>query len=69
MKTQTTAQLIETARKHLGKGCMVSSARQCLDDAVALLDAGDDRGARQRARHSIVYSVGVFHPDYANSGQ
>lgn len=59
----TTQQVLALARKHLG-GAMESSARLCLADAVALLDAGDLEGAKARALKSLKFSVGVFHADF-----
>lgn len=57
------ADIIELANRHLGAGCMVSSARLCLDDARQLL-AASCADARQRALRSLAYSVGILHPDY-----
>lgn len=60
----TTASMIETAEKHIGKGAMVSSAKLCLDDAVEMAARGDYRATRMWAMRSLAYSVGIFHPDY-----
>lgn len=59
--------LIALARKHIGSGTMESSARLCLDDAVALKESGDLFPAWYRALRSLDYSVGVFHPDYVRA--
>jgi hypothetical protein len=57
------------ARKHIGSGSMVSSARLCLADAVALFDAGKLTLAKERALKSIAYSVGICHPDYERAAR
>jgi len=59
-----THKIIIIARKHLGKGEMVSSAEVCLSDAINLYDSGELDVAKTRALKSIAYSVGVFHQDY-----
>lgn len=62
-----TGLIIELARKHIGKGSMVSSAQLCLDDAVRLASEGRQGYARERAIKSLQYSVGIFHQDYINA--
>lgn len=52
------------AKKHIGEGEMVSSAEFCLDDAMKCWKAGAYESAKQWARKSLSYSVGIFHPDY-----
>ena len=59
-----TRKVIILARKHVDTGEMVSSARQRLADAVQLYDNGDFDAAKIAARHSLLYSIGAFHPDY-----
>lgn len=59
-----TDKIIILARKHIGKGKMVSSAELCLSDAIDLYDSGNFPHAKQRALKSLAYSVGVFHQDY-----
>jgi hypothetical protein len=66
----TTNEILILARKHIGNGAaMDSSARVCLDDAVALFDKGDLLAAQERAVKSLGYSVGVFHNDYKRANQ
>lgn len=60
----STDKVFALARKHLGSGAMESSARICLEDAMALNERGLLDLARARALKSIAYSVGVFHADY-----
>lgn len=55
---------LRMARKHLGEGSMVSSARLCMADAVELFEAGEYDRAQERALKSLAYSVGILHPDY-----
>ena len=54
------------ARKHVvfGEAEMHSSARVCLEDAIACYEMGDFESARARAAKAISYMVGVFHADY-----
>lgn len=56
-------EVLALARKNLG-GEMESSARLCLQDAVRLQDDGNFEASRARALKSLVYSVGVFSPEY-----
>lgn len=63
----TATQIIALAQKHIGQGSMASSARVCLNDAIALLAAKNEEGAKKRARDSLLYSVGAFHLDYRNA--
>ena len=58
-----TEKVMALARKHLG-GDMESSARLCLADAVSLYNKGEYTYAKKRALDSLLYSVGIFHPDY-----
>ena len=53
---------IATAARHAHKG-MPGSAALCLQDARLVLARGDHASAIQRARDSLLYSVGVFHVD------
>lgn len=69
MAQLTVAQVLSLARKHIGSGSMVSSARLCLADAVKLADEGELGYARERAIQSLKYSVGVFHPDFAKASK
>ena len=58
-------QVIELAKKHVDNGAAMStSARLCLDDAIALQAQGKCTEARNRAVKSLQYSVGIFHEDY-----
>ena len=57
-------EILEIARRHVGKGVMVSSAKLCLADAEKLLAAGDVVHAKDRALKAIAYSVGMMHRDY-----
>lgn len=58
-------QVIELAKRHVDNGAaMASSARLCLDDAIALQAQGKCVAARNRAVKSLQYSIGVFHKDY-----
>jgi hypothetical protein len=57
-------QILILARRHLGKGEMDSSARLCLNAAIAAKDDGSYTFAKIWARKSIKYSVGIMHPDY-----
>lgn len=59
-----TVKIIELAEKHIGKGCMISSAELCLVDAKNLFSKGENEYASKRALKSLCYSVGVFHEDY-----
>ena len=62
--------VITLARKHVGNGAtMESSARLCLEDAVALKDAGKLDDAKRRALKSLAYSVGILHADYARAAK
>jgi hypothetical protein len=58
------AQTIAVARKHLGKGSMVSSAQLNLQEAIAAFARGELPTAKDRALRSLQYSVGAFHEDY-----
>ncbi len=60
----TTANVIELARKHVGTGNMVDSARVCLSDAVEMSNRGNLELAKVRAVKSLAYSVGILHADY-----
>lgn len=60
----TTKEVIELARKHQNKGSMATSAQLCLSDAEHLVNTQRANYARERALTSLMYSVGVFHPDY-----
>lgn len=60
----TTSEAIRLARKHIGSGEMVSSARLALADAISLEAEGKLDLAKDRALDSLAYSVGVFHADY-----
>ena len=60
----TTNDVIRLARKHLGQGTMESSARLCLTDAIRHLENGDLADARNAAKRSLAYSVGILHMDY-----
>jgi hypothetical protein len=64
----TTADIIISARKHLG-GQMESSARLCLQDAVEAFDRGDYDAARDRAVRSLAYSVGILHHAYQRASK
>ena len=55
---------IATARWHQEKGEMASSAKLCADDAIDLYEQGSIVSAYRRAKDSLSYSVGLFHPDY-----
>lgn len=58
-------EIIDLASRRVMDGCTLnSSAALCLDDAIALLTAGNLNAARTRALKSLEYSVGVFHADY-----
>ena len=60
-----TDKVIILARKHVGNGsAFESSARVCLEDAVALSAEGKLDAAKARAIKSLAYSVGEFHKDY-----
>lgn len=68
-ETMNTHEVITLARKHLGKGGMISSAEVCLADAIELYDAGKLDYAKARALKSIAYSVGVFNTDYIRAAK
>lgn len=55
---------IRLAQVHEHEGRMPSSAQLAAGDAVKCFNRGDYTSARMRARDSLSYSVGVFHPDY-----
>jgi uncharacterized protein (UPF0332 family) len=55
-----TVKIIELAEKHIGKGCMISSAELCLVDAKNLFSKGENEYASKRALKSLCYSVGVL---------
>ena len=55
---------IRLAQLNAHKGALASSAAVCAADAVACFNAGDFDFAYSRARESLRYSVGVFHPAY-----
>ena len=57
------------ARKHLGKGSMDSSARLCLQDAIACQSCGYLDFAKSWAIKSLSYSVGIFHADYQRASK
>jgi hypothetical protein len=61
--------ILNIARKHLGKGEMKSSARLCLAEAISLLDNGEYDLAKEWALKSIAYSVGMFHADYVRASK
>jgi len=59
---------INLASRHIqNDAAMQSSAVLCLKDAVKLANSGDYKSAKIRALKSLRYSVGVFHPDYADA--
>lgn len=61
-----TAQALTLARRHVANNLdYLSSARLCLADAESLMLLGKSASALRRARDSLAYSVGVFHPDFA----
>lgn len=55
------------AEGHAHKAEMRSSADLCIADAKACAVRGDYAAAAKRAAESMAYSVGVFHPDYADA--
>ena len=55
-----THQIIQLAKKHVGKGNRTAAAQWCLNEAIH----GDPEYARSRAIKSLAYSVGVYHEDY-----
>jgi len=61
---QVSAEAIEVAKKFLGQGNMVSSAKVALKDAEAVFKMAAYWSAAQRALVSLSYSVGVQHPTY-----
>ena len=64
--TETQAyEALRLAQLNAHKGSLASSAAMCVADALACFNAGDYAHAIVRARESLRYSVGVFHPDYA----
>lgn len=64
--TETQAyEAVRLAQLNAHKGQLASSAALCAQDALACFNAGDFAHAFSRARESLRYSVGVFHPDYA----
>lgn len=58
--------VIIAARKHLG-GPMESSALLCLEDAIRLKNEGKYKLAQNYALRSLVYSVGILSPVYAEN--
>ena len=58
--------LIIAARKYLG-GAMQSSALSCLEDSIRLKNKGKYKLAGQYALRSLVYSVGILSPVYAEN--
>jgi hypothetical protein len=56
---------VRLAQVNEHKGAMASSAALCSADALACFNVGDYTHAVARARESLRYSVGIFHPDYA----
>jgi phosphoribosylaminoimidazole-succinocarboxamide synthase len=61
-----TKQVIALARKHSTNS---SSARVCLADAIEHFDNGRLSDAKDRALHSLAFSVGVFHKDYKRAAK
>ena len=59
-----TSEVINIARAHLGEGSMVGSAKIALQDAAQMYSRGLLADAKDRARQSLKYSVGILHPDY-----
>ena len=65
-----TAKLMMIARKHIGKGYMVDSAKLCLQDAEShLVNDMSENLVQYRALKSIAYSVGTCHSDYIKAKQ
>lgn len=65
MNYAKTEKSIRLARKHIGNGAaMDSSARYCLEMAIAQYDASNITAAHMWAVKSLSYSVGIFNPDY-----
>jgi hypothetical protein len=60
----TTADVIAAAELHAPNAQMQSSAVLCLANARRELAAGHEPAARNWARRSLEYSVGVFSPVY-----
>jgi hypothetical protein len=58
------AAILELARKHIGKGEMVSSAQSCLADAEAWVKKENNYLAAYSGLRSLAYSVGILHADY-----
>lgn len=56
---------LRLAQCHEHLGALASSAKLCAVDAEGLFNRGDLVGCMHRARESLRYSVGVFHPAYA----
>jgi hypothetical protein len=46
---------------------MKTSAQSCAKDAEACFNKGDFESALRRAKDSLAYSVGVFHPHYVQA--
>lgn len=65
METQS---VIKLAKEKLD-GEMESSARLCLNDAVALFNNGNLEVAKNRALQSLRYSVGIFHSAYKKAAK
>lgn len=57
-------EIIEVAKRFLGQGEMISSAKLCLDDSERLLARGEIRESRLRALKSLAYSIGRGHQAY-----
>lgn len=61
----TTNEIISIATQHADNPQpLISSAKLCLADAIALRDTGQEHFARYWAIRSLSYSVGIFHADY-----
>jgi hypothetical protein len=56
--------MIELAKRHIGEGEAVESAKLCLCDAVVCWKTGAYESAKRHALKSLAYSVGIFHADY-----
>jgi hypothetical protein len=58
--------IIKLAEKHHTNN---SSAWYCLSDARKCLERGEEEYAKKRALNSLLYSVGMFHPDYIKASK
>lgn len=70
MKTITETQAYEALRLaqiHAERTTkpLKTSAASCVQDAERCFNAGDFACTLSRARESLRYSIGVFHPDFA----